>query len=273
MVGTGGPCRKRSSRRPADLFALLATAALFAAPTPVVSLDSLIAPPPTSYVPHTETNGIPVGAFDAGAYARYLSAGDGSSTASSLTRDGFAGGFGASWTEQTTGRGLEELVVAFAGARGARSWLLTAEAAARASAYFVRRILVAGIGRSYYGLHYADPTGPSYADVVSFVKGNNFFMVGFSSSADDLGDLVVARAKAQFDYAAADSIPPALWPENLVLLNGGVAALRAAAVAAVTVVVVGFLLSFGLFFYVRRGTSKPADAKLSLDENGPPPDG
>lgn len=268
MGGRGGLCRKLHSRLP-DAIALVATSAILAAPTPVVSLDTILAPPPTaSFVPDTESSGTPVGHFDAAEYAGFVSGGGDSALTATLGRDGFAGGFGASWTEQTTRRGLVELVVAFAGGQGARSWLGTAEAQARASNFYVGPVLVAGI-RPYFGVHYADPSGPSFADVVSFVKGNNFFTVGFTSNADDLGDAAATQAKAQFDFAPADSIPPAQWPENKQLLAGGIGALKVAGVAALVIVGLGLLVSMGLFFYVR----KTADAKLSLDGEGQPPDG
>jgi len=274
MGGRGGLYRKGSSRRLADAFALISSAALIAAaPSPSVSLDSVLAPPPTaSYSPDTEGNGTPVGAFVTTEYASYVSAGGASSLATALTRDGFVAGYGASWTEQTNGRALVELVVAFSGGKGARTWLATAQAAARSSDYFQRAIAVFGIGPNY-GVHYADPGGPSYADVVSFVKGNDFFTVGFISSADDLGRAAAEQAKKQFDAAPEGSIPPSQWPENRRLLAGGIDAVKIAALIVVGVVFFGFLVSFALFLYVRREASRSANGKLTLDGESQPPDG
>jgi len=274
MGGRGGLFLRGSSRRPADALALISSAALIgAAPSPSVSLDTVLAPPPTAnYAPDKEGNGTPVGAFDATAYASYVSGGSDSNLASTLTMDGFVAGYGASWTEQTNGRALVELVAAFSGGHGARSWLATAQAAARSSDYYGRSIVVAGIG-PYYGVHYANPSGPSYADVVSFVKGNDFFTVGFISGADDLGRAAAVQAKRQFDSAPADSIPASQWPENVRLLVGGIGALKIGSILAVGVVVLGFLISLALFFYVRREATSSANGKLSLDGESQPPDG
>ncbi len=271
MGGPGAQFRRRRSRRLAEAaLALIYSGAVIAAPTPVVSLNSMLASPPTSgYVPDTESSGTPIGTFDASEYAGEV--GD-ESTLKALSRDGFAGGFGASWTEQSSGRALAELVVAFAGGDGARSWLGTAKAAAQASTYYQGSITAFGVG-PYYGVRYTDPKGPTYAQVVSFVKGNDFFTVGFISNADDLGNSAALQAKKQFDFAPADSIPPSQWPEKLRLLAGGKDALKLGAIAAVTLVVIGFLFSFGLFVYVRRQGSAAVDAKLSVDGKGQPSDG
>ena len=125
----------------------------------------------------------------------------------------------------------------------------------------------------YYGVHYANPSGPSYADAVSFVKGNDFFTVGFISSADDLGRAAAVQARKQYDSAPDDSIPPSRWPENLRLLAGGIGALKIAAFVALGVVVCGLLGAVALFFYVRRQASSSANGKLSLDGESQPPDG
>jgi hypothetical protein len=272
--GGGRSGRRRSSRnrRRADaLAALIFSGALFAAPTPTVSLDSVLADPPTAgYAPDAEGSGTPVGHFDAGEYASYE--GGGADAMAALGQDGFADGFGASWTEQSDGRALVELVVAFTGGHGARSWLATAQAAAKGSDYYKGSIVVFGIG-PYFGAHFADPTHPSYADAISFVKGNDFFTVGFYSKADDLGDAAAMQAKKQFDSAPNDSIPPAQWPENLSLLAGGLGVLKLAAIAALVIVILGFVISCALFFYVRRKESAQAGAKLSLDAKSHPPDG
>ena len=277
MGGRGGLSRK-GSRRLADALGLISTAALIAAaPTPPVSpsvnLDRVLAPPPTvDYAPDAEGNGTPIGAFDAIVYASQVSAGSDPSLATTLTRDGFVAGYGAGWTEQTNGRALVELVVAFSGGNGARSWLATAQAAARSSDYYTRSIVVPGVGL-YYGVHYSNPSGPAYADVVSFVKGNDFFTVGFISSADDLGTAAALQARKQFDAAPADSIPPSQWPENVHLLAGGIGALKIAVLVATGVVVLGFMISLGTFFYVRKEASRSANGKLSLDGESQPPDG
>ena len=272
MGGRGGRFRKPSSHRLADALALISTAALLAAPTPSVSLDTMLAPPPGSgYVAGISPDGAPIGAFGPAAYASYVAAAD-STLANTLSQDGFAGGFGASWREQTSGHDLVELVVAFAGGAGARNWLTTAQRIARASDHYRRAIVVFGIGQ-YYGVHNANPGAPSYSDVVSFVKGNNFFTVGFTSGADDLALLAAAQARRQSDFAPNDSIPPAQWPENLHRLTGGIDALKVAVIVAAGGVLFALRFSVAVFFYVRREESGAADAKLSLDGKRQPPDG
>ena len=273
MGGLGGLFR-RGSRRLADALGLISGAALIAAtPSPLVSLEGVLAPPPSpNYALDTPGSGVPVGAFDVMEYAGYASAGDESNLVPTLTQDGYLTGYGAGWREQEGGRALVELVVAFSGENGARRWLATAQAAARSSDSYRRSIVVAGIG-PYYGVHYANPSGPSYADAVSFVKGNDFFTVEFISSADDLGRAAAVQARRQFDSAPADSIPPSQWPENLHLLAGGIGALKTAALVAGGVLVFILLVSFVAFFYVRKEASSSANGKLSLDGESHPPDG
>ena len=277
MAGPGARYLRLRHRLPSGL---LATGLLFSplavAPesTPSVSLDTLLAPPPSAgYSTDTESLGTPIGSFGAGDYAGYVQESDPSSTNLQLMRDGFVDGYGASWTEGTTGRALIELVVAFSGGQGARQWLSSARQAAKSSAFFKHDLQVPGIG-PFFGVHYADPSRPSYADAVSFVKGNDFFTVGFVSTSDDLGNAAAAQAKKQFDMAPSDSIPPAQWPENLNLLAGGLAAVRHALAAAVALVVIGFAAALGLFIYVRRHENGSGGAKLSLDgEQKEPPGG
>lgn len=195
---------------------LIAVAALLvaAAPTPSPALDTILAAPPSpDYVEDTESSGTPVGDFDAGAYVGYLQPDDQAATFKALNDDGFVAGYGKSWTAQSDSRALVEIVVAFSGGRGARRWLTTSEAAARTDQYYSGAIVVGGLG-AYAGVHYADPKAPSYADVVMFVKGNDFFLVGFLAQAATLGDAAATQSKLQYDFAPAASIPPSRWPEN-----------------------------------------------------------
>ena len=274
MAPTGTPSLRGRKRRLADgALAVIGAAAFSLAPSPTPDVAGVLAPPPTSsYVADTESTGSPLGPFDAAEYAGYLHPDDPRATEADLTGDGFVAAYGAGWTEQATGRGLVELVIAFSGGNGARKWLASAQAGAQSSEYFRRSITVAGIG-PYYGVHYVNPDAPAYADVVSFVKGNDFFTVGFVSTDDDLGEAAPAQARKQFDSAPADSIPPAQWPENLHLLAGGIDLLKVAVLAAVAVVVVGFGIALVLFVLVRRGARRAADGKLSWDGDDQPPDG
>ena len=265
MAPTGIPYPRDLKRRLADsALALIGAAAFSLAASPTPDVAGVLAPPPSpSYVADTESTGSPLGPFDAAEYAGYLQPDDPRGTEADLTRDGFVAAYGAGWTEQATGRGLVELVIAFSGGNGARKWLLSAQAGAQSSEYFRRAITVAGIG-PYYGVHYVNPDAPAYADVVSFVKGNDFFTVGFVSTADDLGEAAPAQARKQFDSA----------PDFVVLfLPGEIDLLKVAVLAAVAVVVVGFGIALVLIVLVRRGARRAADGKLSWDGDDQPPDG
>jgi len=66
----------------------------------------------------------------------------------------------------------------------------------------------------YFGGHFADPVTPAYVDIVVFVKGNDYFMIGMLSQADDLADAAPAQTRKQYELAPASTIPPAQWPEN-----------------------------------------------------------
>src|SRR5437870_1434387 len=60
----------------------------------------------------------------------------------------------------------------------------------------------------------AAPPTPAYVDIVLFVKGNDYFMIGILSRADDLADSASAQTRMQYELAPASTIPPAQWPEN-----------------------------------------------------------
>jgi len=264
MDARGVPCR-RCRRRPRAERALIAAAvAAFAlalmpaagaaapSPRPSPSLDRLLASAPSpEFVADTESTGTPIGAFDLGTYAESVGPADPTAARTALRDDGFVAGYGRSWTAQSSNNGLVELVVAFAGGRGARSWLATSASEARASEFYKGALQVDGIGQ-YYGVRYSDPSAPSFADVISFVKGNDYFLVGFISDAADQADAAATQSKVQYAFAAADSIRPAQWPENassspfglggghlaLTVLIAGLAAAGVVGVAVGTVVLV-----------------------------------
>src|SRR3989449_6893337 len=64
------------------------------------------------------------------------------------------------------------------------------------------------------GVPFADPTPPAYADVAYFVKGNDYFIIGLVSGADDLGDSAPSQTRRQYDTAPPYTIPPSQWPES-----------------------------------------------------------
>lgn len=212
MAAPGAPSRRLS--RLSSRLALVGVAGLAAAstPSPSPSLSSLLAAPPTGYVEDAESAGTPIGEFDQEGYVSYLAPVDPAATATALRRDGFVKGFGKSWTHPETGAGFAAVVVAFSGGRGARTWLETTRATARQDQYYQGDLVVGGLG-VYAGVRYADPGSGAHADVISFVKGNDFFLVGFVSDAD-MADTAAMQARAQYDFAAAESIPRSEWPEN-----------------------------------------------------------
>ena len=284
MDGRGGRSRRsrrRRSERPLTAAAaalwltLAAPAAALAAPTPSPSLDRLLASPPSpDYVADTESAGTPIGAFDLPTYVQTLGPADPNAAERALHDDGFVAGYGRSWTSQATSIGVVEVVVAFAGGRGAESWLKSAEADAKSSRFFKGSIEVPGLGQ-YYAVHYADLSAPSFADVVSFIKGNDYFVVGVISDAQNLGDSAAAQGRRQYDFAAAVSIAEARWPENAKQppfgLSGGRLAVAVLIVGLGTAAVVGLATALLLFRQRRSGPSSPAGGSSGGSTPSTPP--
>ena len=277
MAGHGAPFRSRRrsrSRRSPDsarirlvrLFAVAAIAfspqAASAAPSPSPSLNTILAAPPASdYVQDTESSGSPLGDFSVAEYVSFLQPENPTDTEATLNQDGFLSGFGRSWTQQSTNRGLVEIVIAFQGGSGARKWLASAEKADHGGQYYERAISVIGIS-PYYGVHYANPEEPAYADVVSFIKGNDYFIVGFVSDADDLRDSAAAQSRRQFDFAPADSIRPSKWPENAHSLSAGIDSAILPATLAIAILLI--VLGAGIALFIRRQNRQPAAVAASL---------
>ncbi|TMC39788.1 MAG: hypothetical protein E6J28_03005 [Chloroflexi bacterium] len=276
MAGPGDPSRKsRTHQRPdiERLTGLLAAAAVAliplagaASPSPSPSLDRLIASPPSAdFAEDTESSGTPIGAFDLPSYLSFLDPPDPTPVEATLKREGFVAGYGKSWTQQSLNRGLVELVVAFAGGQGARRWLTANEAAAKTDEFYKGAITVNGLG-AYYGVHYANPSGKAFADVISFVKGNDFFVVGFVSSADNLGNAAGSQSKLQYDFAAADSIRPADWPENMQSSRSQIDAGKLSADVFVAVLVIGFFV--WVLLRIRRNRRGAATAPPQMSPDG-----
>src|SRR5207253_219268 len=81
-----------------------------------------------------------------------------------------------------------------------------------------------------------------YADVAYFVKGNDYFIIGLVSGADDLGDSASTQTKLQYDSAPPYTIPPSQWPESArSILAGPLNLATAAAYVLGGVVVLGLL--------------------------------
>lgn len=192
---------------------LLQPIAAVASPTPSPTLDTLLAEPPASDYQENATSTILHGTFGLDEYLDFLGPQDPSSTQAALKDDGFVSGFGRTWVQAASSHLLLEVVIAFFGRAGATRWLGASEAVDKSDSYYKNAISVSGIDR-YYGVHFEDPSTPAYADVVSFVKGNDYFMVGLVSGANDLGDAASTQSRRQFDSAPPYTIPPSQWPES-----------------------------------------------------------
>src|SRR2546426_430540 len=187
-VGPGGRFRRQpspSNHRPADAASLarirgIALAAVTAvslapvaavSPSPSPSLGTLLAAPPASnYVVDTQAFMRVEGAFDVAEYVNFLAPSNPSDMETTLKHDGFVSGFGRSWAQQGTTHLLLEIVVAFSGGTGAKSWLAASQAADSSNQYFKGAIVVSGVDPSYGG-HFADPATPAYADIVALGVG------------------------------------------------------------------------------------------------------
>ncbi len=153
------------------------------------------------------------GTFDAHQYVQFLGPQNAQTTETTLRSDGFVLGFSRAWLQPTSNHILLEVVIAFSGRDGAKKWLGKSEQVDKSDTYYQKAIPISGID-TYYGAHFADPTTALYVDVVSFVKGNDFFVVGLVSRADDLGDVAPQQTRRQFDAAPDYTIPPSQWPEE-----------------------------------------------------------
>jgi hypothetical protein len=182
------------------------------APSPSPRLETLLTAPPAADFREEPGLMAIAGTFDAQQYVQFLDPQNSEGIESALRSDGFVLGFTRSWVEEASTRILLELVIAFSGREGAVRWLSRSEKADKADTTYRKAIPVAGLD-TYYGAHFADPATALYADVVSFVKGNDYFLVSLVSRADDLGDTAAMQTRKQFAAAPADTIPPSQWPE------------------------------------------------------------
>jgi hypothetical protein len=222
----------------------LALAAAFlvaATPSPSPSLDGLLAAPPAGFAELT-TAELHGAHFTASDWASTADASKQSGIVNTLNHDGFVDGYGNTWVSQSAQHVLVEAVFAFTGGRGAHDWLTATEAADKKDPTYVRADTTSGLG-TYYGAHIADAAGKTFGDVFSFVKGNDFFVVGVVSTKDDALAQATSQATSQYSTAPAQTIPSDQWPENNVAHNVGafagwvIVAILAIAVAAIAAVV------------------------------------
>jgi hypothetical protein len=176
---------------------------------PSPSLAQVMLPAPGGYTGQRST--VLSGSFT----SQNLSSGWGTRSAeaqAALEQDGFIDGYGITVVNETAQRALIEYIVAFGGGKGAMDWLSYAEAGDKADPTYQHADSISGIGL-YYGEHNVYPSH-DVSDAFAFVKGNDFFVVGFESTQDDVLNLAMSRAKNQYDSAPASTIPTAQWPEN-----------------------------------------------------------
>ena len=226
-------------------------------------------PAPSGYT--AQTSSVLSGSFT----SLNLSSAWGTRTAAAQTaleQDGFVDGYGITAVNHTVHHALVEYIVAFAGGQGAMNWLSFAEAGDKADPTYRHSDSISGID-SYYGEHNAYPSN-DVSDAFVFVKGNDFFVVGFESTQDDVLNLAITRAKKQYDSAPSSTIPAAQWPENAKAATSSQGAaspdatfdfggLIAGAIIAVLVVGV-ILLVVGLAMRYRRGRTVTTAVPLEM---------
>ncbi len=180
-----------------------------AAPNPSPSLAQVMLPAPSGYT--AETSSAISGSFA----SHNLSSAWGTKAAeaqTALEQDGFVDGYGITVVNHTIHHRVIEYIVAFAGGQGAMNWLSFAEAGDKADPTYQHSDSISGIA-SYYGEHNVYPS-QNVSDAFVFVKGNDFFVVGYESTQDDVLSLAITRAKNQYDSAPNSTIPASQWPEN-----------------------------------------------------------
>jgi hypothetical protein len=244
----------------ATLACLPAVAVAAPSPSPAPALETLLASPPASdYEQNPQPIGIE-GKFDLDRYISFLGPKDVNETTSALRREGFITGFSDSWVQEASTHLLVEVVIAFGGKAGAKEWLGKSEQVDKSDSFYKSSIPVSGL-ETYYGARFADPTRALYADIISFVKGNDYFLVGLVSNADDLKDLASEQTKRQFDKAPPYTIPPAQWPESSgSLAIGPVLVPVPLAIAGASTLALVLLAAFAAVLFVARRQRRPVAA-------------
>lgn len=182
-----------------------------ASPSPSPTLDTVLAPAPSGYTELTTASFH--GSFSAHDYATVSDASKATQIEATMTRLGFVAGYGKTWVQQSAGHALLEAAIAFTGGSGARQWLTAAEAGDKSDPSYVHSDSITGID-TYYGGHFTYSSSNTVGDFFSFVKGNDVFLLGFVSQKNDVLNLAMAQAKAQYDSAPDATIPSSQWPEN-----------------------------------------------------------
>jgi hypothetical protein len=230
----------------------LQPAIAIAAPTPSPALSGVLAPPPSAdYIEADATvPGLMEGAFDAKKYVATGNPANPTLVQRTLERDGFVDGFARTWIQRASRHGLLEIVMAFNGADGAKSWLRSSELADKAEPSYQHSLSITGID-AYYGARFHYAASNSLADAYVFVKGNDYFIVLAASAIDDLGTKAATQTKLQYDSAPPYTIPPSAWIHSTAItvrnfsFNAGLtlgAVLIGVLILAALLLVVGLIL-------------------------------
>jgi len=190
-------------------------AALAATPTPSPALEGILAPPPdTTFVELDKTApGAPEGPFDADQYIALGANSEPARVKATLARFGFIAGYARTWVQKGINRVLVEAVVAFTGGEGAKKWLLASEVADKGDASYRGPLSIVGI-EAYYGAHFFISSASAYADEISFVKGNDYYIVATVAQKDEAGAAAVTQATKQYELAPDATVPKDQWPES-----------------------------------------------------------
>jgi hypothetical protein len=200
------------------LTALIAVAALTAAPGSV-DLAEILAPPPSAdYTGLASSDSALNGPFNAHQYAVWLSAtlSDAGRTEGFFNREGFTRGYARSWaalsTKYSPGANrhnqLVETVEEYRSANGARARYAGVVSYTRGGADGFVQEIETSIPHAFGALIFG---GLDY--FVMFVKGNDVYIVRMSSDLDDMTAATVHQAQGQFDIAPAYTIPPSQWQD------------------------------------------------------------
>jgi len=232
---------------------VLHSAIAIAAPTPSPGLDGiLIKPPGTGYKEEPKaTPGIVEGPFDAAKFAEITAASDAAATAAALARDGFLSGYGRTWVSAANAHVYVEAVMAFTGAKGAKTWLRQSEAADKADPSYAQALTMSGID-PYYGARLIDKVHKIYGDAFVFAKGNDVILVTYVSSKNDLATIAAAQTKRQFDAAPPYTIPPDQWPENKVVSSSPFSGLKTIGLIIGALILLALIGAGGFILWSRR---------------------
>jgi hypothetical protein len=245
----------------AGVVAVLALAPISASATPSPSpgLDTVLATPPTGY---TELTSSPFhGSFTAHEYAQASDSPKAKEIEDTMNHEGFVAGYGKTWVHQQTGHALIEAVLAFKGAKGAKEWLLAAEAGDKADPTYKHANTISGIS-PYYGGHFQE-SSTSQGDVFSFAKGNDVFIVGAVSPSDDVLDMVTTQTRLQYSSAPKETIPSSQWPENQNSGGTSFAYLLGRSVIPLVVILALVVVAVGVIRNRRRGATTTAMAGVA----------